>query len=436
MRNSKNKPVVASPEELKLFEQHYSSAIFHNDIKPLRDFVTSHPQFIDVIPNRPLWAAVRCNDLDFVTWLIDQGAETDVFCKGSNWNEDRPTPLHLAVMNNQLDLVVALLEAGASPHLTNGVRHSETALSLFIRTRFAGKNIAIIQELIKAGADPNSIDGQGTPLLVKLMKWGFEFKPVELLKAVKILIKAGADPNLSDSEGLNPLHVCAQKGYAKIAEYLIQNGANPELKDAKGHDFKWHAEHGTRLSWDLNAPHVKRVISRMNARNSYQISKEGYFVAPEDKESKTESPTVKSESGKKDDYQWLENLISSDFAKHVKNRAAVLPIWEKRNELKLDRMDFVRIDDKALYQKALYQVKDDYYLPGDLSEDKESKTELPKPKKQKYTWATLFPVPKHVKPVTPAEKESKSHEGVKPFFRDKSDAEEDDEMPGLDLVLN
>ncbi len=429
MKNSKNKPVIASPEDLKLFEKHYCSAIDDKDIKPLQAFVTSYPQFIDVIPNRPLWAAVCCNDLDFATWLIDQGADvnyadsyhqytilhedfshgrdislpmfklllakgakTDVFCKGSNWGEDRLTPLHLAAMYNRLDLVIALLQADALPHLTTGGRHSNTALGLCINK---GNNITIIQELINAKANPNSINGLGQPQLVKLLKCGFLYKPVELLlKAVKILMKAGAALNLSDNEGLTPLHVCAQNGYSEIAEYLIQNGANPELKDAKGHDFKWHAEHGNMLSLDQSEPEVKRVISRMNAQNSYQITEEGYFVAPKDKDSKTVSPIVMVESGEKGD-QYVERWISSSLDEYVKNRAAVLPIWEKRNELKLNQEISTKIE-----PETSYQIIEDY--------------------KQINSWATLFPLPK----------------GLKPFVMGGNGAEEDDDEIGLDIVLN
>lgn len=291
----------------------------------------------------------KCDiSLSMFNLLLKKGAKTDVFCNGKLWSEDRLTPLHLAVIYNRVDLVTTLLQAGASPHLTNGKR-DETALHLYIHRKFRrkDKSLVIIQELIKAGADPNSIDDQGTPLLVKLLNWRFNNFPRVTVKVVEILIEAGAHPNLSDRAGLNPLHVCAREGYSEIAEYLIQNGANPELKDAKNRNFQWYAEHGEL----------------------------------------------------------------------VKNQAAILAIWEKRNELKLEQKTLNKID-----PETSYEIKKDYFLPGDLPKKKESKTESPKPKQQQYPWPVLFPLPAL----------------VKPFYRDERDAEkeDDDEIFGLDLVLN
>jgi ankyrin repeat protein len=53
---------------------------------------------------------------------------------------------------------------------------------------------------------------------------------------VEKLLKAGADPNQLQADGFTPLHAAAQHGDAAIAGVLVLFGANPRLVNAKGQD--------------------------------------------------------------------------------------------------------------------------------------------------------------------------------------------------------
>ena len=88
-------------------------------------------------------------------------------------------------------------------------------------------NIEIVKALIKADADVNQSDNEGTtPLHVAASK-GYK-------DLVKALIGADADVNQSDNEGTTPLHVAASKGYKDLVKALIGADADVNQSDNEG----------------------------------------------------------------------------------------------------------------------------------------------------------------------------------------------------------
>lgn len=88
-------------------------------------------------------------------------------------------------------------------------------------------NLALAEELIKAGIDVNNVDQRGFTALYLSCYHGHIGITAEL-------IKAGANVNLADNDGLSPLHIACLKGFLIITRQLIEAGANVNLVNNYG----------------------------------------------------------------------------------------------------------------------------------------------------------------------------------------------------------
>ena len=61
---------------------------------------------------------------------------------------------------------------------------------------------------------------------------------------VERLLRAGADPNLAQADGFTPIHVAAQHGDAAITGLLVLFGASPTHRNSKGQNAIDHARSG------------------------------------------------------------------------------------------------------------------------------------------------------------------------------------------------
>jgi hypothetical protein len=89
-------------------------------------------------------------------------------------------------------------------------------------------DVATIRELTARGDDANAPSGGNgwTPLMHAVHK--------KQLASVNALIAAGADPNRASGSGMTPLMMAAAYGYADIVQALLAGGANPRLRDGSG----------------------------------------------------------------------------------------------------------------------------------------------------------------------------------------------------------
>lgn len=55
------------------------------------------------------------------------------------------------------------------------------------------------------------------------------------------LLKAGLDPDIGDSKGRTPLHIAASKGHEECVEALLKHACNIHLKDMNGNTALWEA---------------------------------------------------------------------------------------------------------------------------------------------------------------------------------------------------
>ena len=183
-----------------------------------------------------------------VTACLDIGADPN-----ARTYYHKETPLHYAASNENPAVVQALIKAGADPNARDDDK--ETPL----HRAASNENPAVVQALIKAGADPKARnDDKETPLhyavrwnenpavVQALIKAGADLNARDKYKrtplhyavwwnenpaVVQALIKAGADPNARDKYKRTPLHRAAFNENPAVVQALIKAGADPNARN-------------------------------------------------------------------------------------------------------------------------------------------------------------------------------------------------------------
>ena len=162
-----------------------------------------------------------------------------------HWLYAGDTPLHLAAAGYRLEIVQLLLAAGADPnsimnHRQSGPLHYAADTCLTSPAWNARQQVKTIRCLLEASAEINAPDKNGaTPLHRAVRTRGAD--------AVKCLLKAGSDPLLKNKSGSTAFHLAVQNtgrggsgsDDAKAAQrQIIQTfraaGLDARLKDGKG----------------------------------------------------------------------------------------------------------------------------------------------------------------------------------------------------------
>lgn len=131
------------------------------------------------------------------------------------------SPLHIAVNRGDVRQTKTLLRAGADPDSVDGLGRSPVHLAAEVANRPA------LKELLGAGADPGIMDGRGyTPLHLAARRGDRE--------GLALLLEAGADPNARGLDRATPLHLATRSGIADPVLELIEAGADPLARRAGG----------------------------------------------------------------------------------------------------------------------------------------------------------------------------------------------------------
>ena len=85
----------------------------------------------------------------------------------------------------------------------------------------------IVQELLKAGADPNARNSYGENSLFLASRRGH-------FEVVQELLKAGADVNLQNEDGENALILASQNRHFKVVQELLKAGADVNMRNRRG----------------------------------------------------------------------------------------------------------------------------------------------------------------------------------------------------------
>jgi ankyrin repeat protein len=135
---------------------------------------------------------------------------------------DGMTALHWATYQDDLDTVALLVGAGGNVKAAN--RYGVTPLSLAC----TNGNGAMVELLLKAGADPNTTLPGGETVLMTAARSG-NLGPVKSL-----LIRGASVDSRDDRHGQTALMWAAAEGHAEVVRELIEAGADFRLRLASG----------------------------------------------------------------------------------------------------------------------------------------------------------------------------------------------------------
>ena len=126
----------------------------------------------------------------------------------------------------------SLLLNGSDPDIKNRAGDSPLMVALKQKSGILG-----VRTLLTHGADPNTVDAQGTPALVRSVLGHTRFSAggTDPIPVIQMLIKAGANPNASTPDGATTLHHALDTpDDGSILQTLIDLDANPNAQDRQG----------------------------------------------------------------------------------------------------------------------------------------------------------------------------------------------------------
>ena len=158
----------------------------------------------------------------------------------ANPNQENALGLRIAAGQCYPDIVQQLLKYGADPNSISNIDGS-TAIHHVLSQREAlhiddkENKLAIIQQLLEKGT--NIINIQNEDGLTALMMATY----VGLSEVVELLLQNGADPNIHGDNGWTALMYACNNGNSKVAKSLLRYNANPQLVDNDGFTVSIHA---------------------------------------------------------------------------------------------------------------------------------------------------------------------------------------------------
>ncbi|MFD7754992.1 ankyrin repeat domain-containing protein [Streptomyces sp. NPDC059757] len=190
--------------------------------------------------DQDLLRAARTGDADAARIAVEGGARVDAR------DEERRTPLLLAVHGDHVGLARLLVEAGAdpdaqdrredSPWLATGVTGSVAMMhtllpagpDLKLRNRFGGialipaserGHVGYVRELLRVtDIDVDHVNRLGWTALLEAVILGDGGRAHQ--EIVELLLAAGATPDLPDGDGVTALEHAERRGFAEIAALL------------------------------------------------------------------------------------------------------------------------------------------------------------------------------------------------------------------------
>ncbi|KAG4424607.1 hypothetical protein IFR04_002317 [Cadophora malorum] len=174
------------------------------------------------VPPPALCSAAKHGNLPMMRTILDAGADVNIQDTRSNYSGS--TPLYNAVKYEH-DQAVSLLLSQEGIKVDAGSGNYGTPL--FCAT-YNG-DITLMEQLLKAGADPNKSDGKRAPLAIAAAR--------NDPSATEMLLSFGAEVYLDGEELASeslPLSTAARAGKLQTLKFLLDHGADPSMTWSDG----------------------------------------------------------------------------------------------------------------------------------------------------------------------------------------------------------
>ncbi len=133
------------------------------------------------------------------------------------------------------------------------------------------KNLAMVQQLLDRGVNPNAVDWRGRSAVHVAARHG-------AVKNLHAILQAGGAPNVQDQDGSTPLHVAIREGERNgkmnVVKALLAGRADPCIRDAKG-QTPYHVssdQDGLRREIDRARGHARACDGQPEAAQTNQAT--------------------------------------------------------------------------------------------------------------------------------------------------------------------
>lgn len=181
---------------------------------------------LDVMDRTPLHKACQKGNVDFVKFLLEKGAEVDLYD-----NYEWKTALHLASENGHFECVELLLKSGAEVNETDS--DDRTAL----HWACGEGNLECVELLLNSNAQIDLKDNQDKTALNLASENGYE-------KVVKLLLLYDCDVQSPNDRGSTALQLACESGQTNCVRYILNNKADINVKDEEDETVLHYAARG------------------------------------------------------------------------------------------------------------------------------------------------------------------------------------------------
>ena len=182
----------------------------------------ANPNARDTTGKSVLSYAVYLKQPEIIAALIAKGADVNAPSEAGDGGNPAP-PIFMAIKAGDLALVQQLIAAGANVDALDG--KGSTPLHRAALARPAEYTVSLVTTLLRAGANANAMRPNGGAPLHNLIFGAGNLAPEALAQLATLLAQHGADVNLPAAfDGATPLDVARTKGNQQAVQLLTSMG--------------------------------------------------------------------------------------------------------------------------------------------------------------------------------------------------------------------